>query len=1059
MLNYFHATRLNDLFPLLREKVLTERRSLTPQKPQTIVVGNLDTESWLERQFIERDKILMGVTFPFLEAAIANFVERISANDLPHGNANWFSHRLSPPIEKVSLGDLAAIIYGIIRGKENAVYVKALGYDTAAMQESTRLLVAHRLATALREYALHIPDELGAQEAAATQNLWRLVRETLKKSKRTWHTFDTQLPQQLLAKTTAQRAKEPALFLFGMPLLSLHHTRVLAAIARTVTVNIFAVDFSRLADNTDVNIAALGKKHREFHDVLIESAKFAGVALNIQNVESTEPQLNSQIYFCAFPGVQRMTELSGDTNHALLLQDTLLRQDDIGVALTDGAAQFSAFDIACGARSLHAYTRANFIEASDAAVEFWKIVSDAATVGLSRPLITSYITNPIVRKIFAIDDEGCEQILSVLNRAHAFRDDYPESQAAYNFDHGIERIQRALLQSNDGALASLESRFLDAPAFIETLLAFLQPLVGARSTLSAATGEKLAEALRNFSEFAIGNDENALAATLDWGERLLRLPSCDDIGFTALVKLMEKYFSSPSIRQTFPYEGITFSEFTATCFTKKIHWLVDLNEIADKKSDVGEELIAAYRTAATRLTATEQLTTTLVTALYSGSERLYFAWSNRDNKTAAERYPSQLIESIRRHAAELQFTVTESHDYPPTILSTERDSSAPLLASDADARTRYLVQKGPGNSEAQLTELLLPYFADSEIQDGVAWRDLENFLLHPALHKLAPYSPEVAGVVAFRSDEPQLGVADSGRLRFCENYLKEALFSAQETPAPEITTFIRRAQERGEHPPAGFDQALALVQMNQNSEHLKNAYMKFSAETYVVEIYFHENIEKHAVYDDGQRLKRYYFPALQIGDNKIIGFAGKFILDTATQNLHKIDFYWGNNRTLNLLQMHLLLCALALYEHNDISALRLTTLSFESKKDNNELRPTLKEIVKMNIREKAVAATYLHDIVEFFTANKFVWFDAMLLGSNNLEGMKDISAESIIDRIDDSTPTDMQLSLTRKLYNLHADKESVAFFDTFIRPVAAHLSKEPKISKAPKKAASNKKKI
>ncbi|MBS0617214.1 MAG: exodeoxyribonuclease V subunit gamma [Spirochaetes bacterium] len=1064
MLNYFHATRLSDLFPLLREKVHTERRRLTPQKPQTIVVGNLDTEAWLERQFIELDTILMGVTFPFLESAIGNFIERIFANDAPLANANWFSNRQSPVIEKISLGDLAAIIYGIVCAEENAASVKALGYDIAAMHESTRLLVAHRLATALREYALHIPDELGAHEAATTQNFWRLVREKLGSSKRTWYTFDTQLPYQLLDKTSAPGTSEPDLFLFGMPLLSLQHTRLLAVIARKVTVNIFTVDLSHLADNTDTNIAALGKKHHDFHDVLAQSAKFASVPLHIQNVASTEPQANTQVYFCAFPGVQRMAELSGDMNHALLMQDATLRQDDIAVALTDGASQFSAFDIACGARSLYAYTRANFIEAGDAAVEFWKIVSNAATMGLSRPLITSYITNPIVRAIFAIDDEGSDMILSIFSRAHAFRDDYPESQAAYNFDHGLERIQRALLQSNDAPLASVELRFLDAPNFVEKLLTLLQPLVGARSTLSTATGGKVSEALRKFAEFAIGNDEAPLAATLEWSEHLLRLPGSQYIGFTALVKLMEKYFMPSSIKQTFPYEGITFSAFTATCFTKKIHWLADLNEIADKKSDVGEELIAAYRTAQTRLTATEQLATTLVTALYSGAERLYLAWSNRDNKTAAERYPSQLIESIRRHAAELRLPATDSHNYPPTILSKEDESSAPPIASDADARTRFLVQNDAGKSEAQLTKLLLPHFSDVEIPGAIAWRDLETFLLHPTLQKLAPYFPELTGVVAFRSDEPQLGVADSGRLRFCENYLKEALLSAQRAPAPEIETFIRRAQERGEHPPAGFDQALSLVRMNQNSEHLKSAYAQFSDDTCVQEIYFNEHIEMRTVYDDGERLKRYYFPAPQIGGHKIAGLAGQFILDTTTQRLHKLEFYWGNNRTVNLVQMHLLLCALSLCAGNDITALHLTTLAFETKKDNNELRPALKEMVRMNIPDKAAAETYLQNIVESFATNQFVWFDANLLGPNNLEGMKDLSTENIIDRIDTPTPVEIQLSLARQIYDLRADANSVAYFDKFIRPVAAHLSdksEEPTtpVKKRSKSATANKKKL
>ena len=83
---YYHkAHTLGALFPELYRLLKSERRSLKPQTPQTIIVGSLDIEAWIEEQFIEKDGVLMGVHFPFLETAIETFAERRAAALFPGG--------------------------------------------------------------------------------------------------------------------------------------------------------------------------------------------------------------------------------------------------------------------------------------------------------------------------------------------------------------------------------------------------------------------------------------------------------------------------------------------------------------------------------------------------------------------------------------------------------------------------------------------------------------------------------------------------------------------------------------------------------------------------------------------------------------------------------------------------------------------------------------------------------------------------------------------------------------------------------------------------------------
>jgi hypothetical protein len=95
-IDYIHAHSLGALYLPLSRQLHAERLKLLPQTPQTIVVGNLDTEGYLQRRLVEEDGVLMGVNFPFLESAIESFSARIRQQAAPKVNESWFT----PPREK-----------------------------------------------------------------------------------------------------------------------------------------------------------------------------------------------------------------------------------------------------------------------------------------------------------------------------------------------------------------------------------------------------------------------------------------------------------------------------------------------------------------------------------------------------------------------------------------------------------------------------------------------------------------------------------------------------------------------------------------------------------------------------------------------------------------------------------------------------------------------------------------------------------------------------------------------------------------------------------------------
>ena len=89
--DYIHSHQIEALYAPLAVRLHAERQKLEPQTPQTIVVGNLDTETFLQQKIIAESGVLMGVNFPFLESAIENFYTRLRFDLPPAANESWFT--------------------------------------------------------------------------------------------------------------------------------------------------------------------------------------------------------------------------------------------------------------------------------------------------------------------------------------------------------------------------------------------------------------------------------------------------------------------------------------------------------------------------------------------------------------------------------------------------------------------------------------------------------------------------------------------------------------------------------------------------------------------------------------------------------------------------------------------------------------------------------------------------------------------------------------------------------------------------------------------------------
>jgi hypothetical protein len=1040
---YFHSEQLRPLFSVLHGEIERERKNLPPLKNQVIVVGNLETEAWVTKCFLASDGILMGVSFPFLESAITGFSEWLRTGLTPPKSGSYFLPPTDERPKPLGLAELEVLLLGMLTEQHNDELLRDLGMSSGQLTASQLVALASSLAQELRETILHCPALLSAisqgkrQAKSAGEKLWLRLYQALESTQRPFPAWEPALAEKIAQHQFSAGAADEILHLFGIPLLSEYHLRILVAMARQFTVKVYMTDLSDYAASNNNLLRTAGKKAEQFVSLLRLLCEHYGTTLTTTHVPA-EAMTGRTCAVYALPGYWRAAELLADEMHEILLREPTLCQSDIGVSLTQPELHYAAFERALAMRELIAFSRERFYEVPHALAELWQIIADAVEHGISRPLLVRYALHPMIAQHRAAEPAMVEQWLTALEKAHGFRDDYPKAQEVFSIQAALQRIQRGVILHNKASAvlpASYSLRPLDSLDFAVGFHKFLRPLLSAKARLAKLTGKKLAEAMLLLQQEMCGADES-MEELASWFDRVQALPGFDRLNLPQVVRLLAHHLPGKSLAQQTSREGVTFSSLAATCYTKHTQVLFDLCEDADRKQNQADYLFPELMTAPTRFTGIEQLSYQLALALSSDTRNVIFAYSAQDPATGADKYPSQLLASVRDAAEELGRTHTTRSNFPTTLLQHDQASCAPI-ASDADRRTAWLLRNKkphhPPLSAYTLPERsLLVSVATLEI------RDLLAYLRNPARLLLRRHLPPELAIAEFGYDEPRLAVGTGARLRFCEEYLEQILFDASGSITQTAGDFIRFGQALGHYAPEGFEQASRLLAENDNDERLTRLAHNMRAELKLVEYIFRAGISTPFVVEETARLTRLYHPAIRVGATLVTGSSGLLLQDSDNRLFRLVSAIYAE-RNANLIELYLLLCLFALAGiriKGRVIGLADFATNTRSRDPIGALGLTLR--AQLVLPEPACASAYVERLIEAIHAQTIVWYDHSLISDPKLADWADLSAEEVLEKFSSQTEknTGHEVERLQKYFALEADSGSVSFFDTFIRPVA-----------------------
>jgi hypothetical protein len=1039
---YFHSERLGPLFSVLHGEVRRERQNLPPQKTQAIIVGNLETEAWITRRFLAADGILMGVSFPFLESAIRSFCERLELVIAPTISGSWFLPPGGERPKALGMAELEILVLGILTDEDNAELLQELGYSYGQLNPSQITTLATVLAEELRETILHRPallhemNQSNKPGSSTGEKLWHTIYRALNTTGRPFPAFEPGLADQIAVQNIPAGSADETLHLFGMPILSEYHLRILAAIARHVSVNLYMTDLSRYATSENNLLMTAGKKSEQFVTLLRSVCEFFGTSLTTTHIRA-DATTGRTFAVYALPGPWRGAELLGDEFHEILLRQPQLYQDDIGVSLTKPELHYAAFERSLAMRELIAFSRERFYEVPHPLAELWQIIADATQRGLSRPLLVRYALHPLVAAQTAAEPEMIQQWLTALDKANGYRDDYPKPQEVFSIEAALRRIDRGVILHNtvDAALpASRSIRLFDSPDFAMGFHNFLKPLLTARARLGNLKGDKLAEAMLALQHEISGAGEStqALAA---WFDQVRLLAGFDRLSLPHLVRLLARHLPGKSLAQQTGREGITFSSLAASCYTRDTQLLFDLSEDADRQDRQADFLFPGLQTAPTRFTGFEQLANQLSIALSSDARYVILAYSAQDPATGAEKYPSQALADAREAAELLGRTGMVRHDFPATLLHS--DTNLPPVASDADRRTAWLLQN-PSCTHPPLSAHTLPKLVSAVTGAVTEIRDLLAYLKNPARYVLRRHLPPDLEIAEFGRDEPRLAVGNDARLRFCEEYLEQFLLDARGTINQTAGDFIRFGQALGRYAPEGFDQASRLLAENNNDDRLTRLAQKMRAELRLVEYIFHAGISTPFAVEETPRLTRFYQPAIRLRGTAVTGSSG-ILLQNAEGRLFRLMSAIYGDRNANLIELHLLLCLFILADIG-ITGQAISLADFATNTRSKDPIGAIDFTARagLSLPDQRSAGAYVEQILEAISAQRIAWYDHSLVKEPKLAEWSDLSPEEILQKLGRQSEKNLHEELKRlqQYFALEADSGSVSFFDTFIRPVA-----------------------
>ena len=1054
--DYIHSHRVEALYAPLAERLHAERLTLAPQTPQTIVVGNLDTETFLQQKLVADDGVLMGVNFPFLESAIENFYARLRYDLFPTANESWFSPAPSMPqiLRSPTLFDFEMVMLGILQDPQYKNIFSSLGYETNKLTPARNSALAYKLAREWYDYLLHIPEtifslhENRAPELSAVADLSLAIAQRLKIA---GYESPLTTPLNYPKKKIELPQHQAGLFLFGMPVLSTYHLKVIAGIARIVPVTLLATDFADQKENGDALMRLVGQKYAAYRQAMERAVKAENVTFQSEDI-AIHPESTAQLSIYALPGVWRTGEIIGDLCHEALLEDTNLNQTDIGVALNDADNQFAAFERAFGMRTLTATDRATALTAPHAAVELWQILANAADSGVDRNLVMRYLQNSIVCAAYDLTPEMIDTWRLALERAQGFRNDYPEGQSAFSLNTAIERLTRSVFFCDmQSVLPPL--RLSDSPTQIEVFARALSTLLVTAQNLGHLRGQNLFAAMHSLSVEANFEQDARYTAFSTFLDKVAAVPGSDFFHLSQIVSAADRHMKGDALQHTSSRDGVAFTKLFATCFFRKVQVLFDLNDSATARDEDMQWLIPHFREAETRLNADEQLAIALLTAVLAGNRRLIIAYSNLDPQSGAEFYPSQILSLFAKTISALMLTQTEPVPFAPTIVDLSVDAAFPIAAED-DLKTLYRLREPISAEAGSLTQLLLPRAAPLERASIITLRELFAFVCNPVLHILSQSITLPEDPPEFRFVEPRLAFSKSARTQFCEDYLEYALASDRPWMPPD--DFVKSRQSQGDLPAGGFDQALRLLAQNENAARLSIFAEEFASRYRRIDLVFIEGISRPFIKQDSDRLDRYYIPAPELNGLVITGEVARLLIDIRTGEIVRLASGLQQKRILRITEMHLALCVLQLSGSSQIFSDNFSYAEYSiegPKKDPDRLDAKLKNVCAVSLAGFDAAA-YLTRLLVAYADREIFWFDLSSLSGTAFSNLVDLRPEKLIHEHEldsEFTRRPARSVFLKRFFNLSADERSVSFFNSFIRPLAAANATAKNGSRAPKR--------
>lgn len=963
----------------LYNEIKMQRARLKPQDTQRIVVGNLHVERFLVNEFLERDGILMGVEFPFLETAIENSFPRNDAEGK----------------KTAGMLELELAILQLLKSPKHQALFTELQL-VSDLTQSNDVAVARELAKVFREYLLHVPDNMLIAGKTPFKKLWHLVRDEIAQR----HL----LPLWMDLRQPGEVASKSRLYLFGMPLLSAYHLKALAAIAQQQDIFFYSV--------TIPEIPALTTKLKLYDDFFRNTCQ--PVPIPADNAEFTSL---ASVEIWALPGPWRGAEIIADHCHDLLRKDDTLKQYDIAVALNDVDVQNAALQKACGTRSLTFTPSARVAGDFMPAVKLLRILLQS-TQGVTREILQEYMENPVVVKTMQWDKETFSIYVNAIQAAEGFRDDYPAAQAVYNFDAAFARLKSGFWARPVDKKLTAQERAFDTPEVLSNLEKALAPLFVQAKKLAALQGQALSDETLKLLRFFSRDDDEWLQPV----ESLLALVDVylakSTLTFAELVAILQEHWPTPDLKQQNISEGIRGEAMSGTAFAARHQIFFDLNEKADSAGIDTRVFLPAFENAPTRLNPDEQLEIAVASAWLGAADSMTLAYSAIAPDTGATLYRSAALSRFVATLQQRKLQFEEKTKFAPTmLLETE------VPAADADFMTRKILNGG------QRTETLAavltrhrPIPAPSQV---LQIRDLGEFLTSPTWYQLKTLPNEAP--VEFTFAEPALSVSDKQQLRFCYDYIDSMVKLRPEQELIHPLEYVKLRQARGSLAPAGFDHAAALLALDPTARILMETARSEREDTLKIEYHFIHELDSPFARQDTATLERRYLPAPSVLGTILVGKIGPFV---STQNSQQLRWrqsavYPQTTRNAALSRLYLATLTLAGVGESQLAIEELKFRIPTGKKSNGSIVAEYKDVTIVPAEDKETSESFLTGLISAMRTSELIWFDAELIKDpEKIQNLADL--EVALD-----FPASERVEFLRRFYGLKTNSNSYDFFRKF----------------------------